>query len=85
VSFAKEGCRKIVLADRNVAGLHDTACLINEAAGNEADHLCVSADVLRPEQIDNVLEKAVSRFGRVDYAVNAAGMVSHGMADGTLC
>jgi len=74
VSFAREGCRKIVLADRNAEGLEETARLIGELHGpRDVDISIITTDVLKAEQIDGLILKAVKRFGRIDYAVNGAG------------
>ena len=74
VSFAREGCTKIVLADRDEKGLERTQQLINEVAGDgKAEVLAVKTDVTSAEQIDNVIQSAVKQFGRIDYAINGAG------------
>ena len=74
VSFAREGCTKIVLADRDEKGLEATQRLINEVAGDgKAEVLTVKTDVTSAEQIDHLVQSAVKRFGRIDYAVNGAG------------
>lgn len=63
-----------MLADRNAEGLDDTARLIAEAVGDEkVDVLRIPTDVLKAEQIENLIEEAVEHFGRIDYAVNGAG------------
>jgi NAD(P)-dependent dehydrogenase (short-subunit alcohol dehydrogenase family) len=74
VSFAREGCTKIVLADRDEKGLETTQRLINEVAGyGKAEILAVKTDVTSAEQIDHLVQTAVKQFGRIDYAVNGAG------------
>ena len=74
VSFAREGCTKIVLADRDEKGLETTQRLINEAVGDgKADILAVKTDVTSAEQIDHLIQSAVKQFGRIDYTVNGAG------------
>ena len=74
VSFAREGCTKIVLADRDEKGLEKTQRLINEAVGEgKAEVLAVKTDVTSVEQIDHLVQSAVKTFGRIDYAVNGAG------------
>ena len=71
--MAKEGCRKIVLADRDANGLERTKKLIAEVA-SDAQVLSQVTDVAKAEQLDQLVEAAVNQFGRVDYAVNGAGM-----------
>jgi NAD(P)-dependent dehydrogenase (short-subunit alcohol dehydrogenase family) len=74
VSFAREGCTKIVLADRDEKGLENTQKLINEVASDgKAEVLAVKTDVTSAEQIDHLIQSAVKKFGRIDYAVNGAG------------
>lgn len=74
VSFAREGCTKIVLADRDEKGLEKTQQLIAETVGDgKAQVLAVKIDVTSVEQIDHLVQSAVEKFGRIDYAVNGAG------------
>jgi NAD(P)-dependent dehydrogenase (short-subunit alcohol dehydrogenase family) len=74
ISFAREGCTKIVLADRDEKGLERTQRLINEAIGDgKAEVLALKTDVTSAEQIDHTIETAVEQFGRIDYAINGAG------------
>lgn len=74
VSFAREGCTKIVLADRDEKGLEVTQRLIAEAVGEgKAKVLAVKTDVTSAGQIDHLVQSAVKEFGRVDYSVNGAG------------
>jgi NAD(P)-dependent dehydrogenase (short-subunit alcohol dehydrogenase family) len=78
VSFAREGCTKIVLADRDSTGLEKTKQLIAEAVGeSKAEVLVVKTDVTSAEQIEQLVLKAVEKFGRIDYAINGAGMCRH--------
>lgn len=72
VSFAREGCRKIVLADRDSNGLERTKDLISRVA-SDAQVLAQVTDVTKAEQLDQLIEAAVKQFGRVDYAINGAG------------
>jgi NAD(P)-dependent dehydrogenase (short-subunit alcohol dehydrogenase family) len=37
----------------------------------------VKTDVTSAEQIEQLVLKAVEKFGRIDYAVNGAGMCYH--------
>ncbi|KAK5686439.1 hypothetical protein LTS10_002557 [Elasticomyces elasticus] len=76
VSFAREGCKKIVLADRNAQGLEETKEAI-KAVSSECDVLAVETDVSSAESVDHLIEQAVARFGRIDYSCNAAGVLSN--------
>jgi len=69
VAFAKKGAKVVA------SGRHDEAgtALVCElrAAGAEAEF--VRADVRREGDVRALVDEAVSRFGRLDIAVNAAG------------
>ncbi len=70
VALAREGA-KVVLADVDARGGEETARLI-EAAGGEA--LFVAADVSRSQEVEALMARAVEVFGRLDCAVNNAGI-----------
>jgi NAD(P)-dependent dehydrogenase (short-subunit alcohol dehydrogenase family) len=69
LAFAKEGAQVVI------SGRHDEEGqkLVSEIrkAGTEAEF--IRADVHREEDVHNLIDKAVERFGRLDVAVNAAG------------
>jgi NAD(P)-dependent dehydrogenase (short-subunit alcohol dehydrogenase family) len=69
VAYAKEGAKLVVSGRHDDAG----ASLVAElrAAGAEAEF--VRADVRHEEDVSALVDAAVSRFGRLDIAVNAAG------------
>ena len=66
--FAREGAR-VTLADRNRDGGEKTQSLV-EGAGGEAHF--VSVDVSKVDQVEEMVEKTVERFGGLDVLVNAA-------------
>ena len=68
--FAKEGA-KLLLVDMNAQGLEETEGL---AKGLGAEVACVQADVSVTSEVDAFFAEAVQRFGRVDIAVNNAGI-----------
>jgi NAD(P)-dependent dehydrogenase (short-subunit alcohol dehydrogenase family) len=68
--FAAEGA-KLMLVDLNEDGLKETADLAKKA-GAEAD--IQTADVSQTADVDAFFAKAAERFGRVDIAVNNAGI-----------
>ena len=70
LAFAKAGSR-VVIADRDAAGSEATASQIREAGG-EVEF--VSTDVTRLADAQNMVHKAVERFGRLDCAFNNAGI-----------
>jgi len=73
VSFAKEGCTKIVIADRNSAGLKETSELISKVS-KDVNVLISETDIASEQAVNTMIEQAVSEFGRIDYVLNGAGM-----------
>ena len=69
LAFAKEGAQLVVSGRRDEEGQE----LVNEIrkAGAEAEF--IRADVRREEDVRNLIDKTVERFGHLDVAVNAAG------------
>jgi len=67
--FAQEGARIVVSGRRDEAG----QALAKElrALGAEADY--VQADVRHEDDVRNLVDQTVARFGRLDVAVNNAG------------
>ena len=70
VSLAREGA-SVVLCDVDVAGGQETVRLIETADG---EALFVEADVSRSQQVEALMARTVERFGRLDCAVNNAGI-----------
>jgi len=70
LAFAREGARIVVSGRRDDAGVVLVKAL--RELGAEADF--VRADVRREEDVQALVEKAVQRFGRLDVAVNNAGV-----------
>lgn len=73
--FAQEGAR-LTIADIAEDGLAETAELV-KAAGGEV--VARRADVAREEDVRALVEAATGAWGRLDVALNNAG-VAHGMA-----
>jgi len=67
--FAKEGARLIVSGRRDEAGV-ELATELREL-GAEAEY--VRADVRIEEDVHNLVDQTIKRFGRIDVAVNNAG------------
>lgn len=70
--FAREGAR-VVVADVDEAGAAETVASI-ERAGGEA--ISVPTDVGDEASVRNLIAKTVERFGRLDAAMNNAGITS---------
>jgi len=70
VLFAKAGARVVVAGRRELEG-NETIELIRAAGG---DGLFVKADVSKTAEVDALVQKAVEKFGRLDFAFNNAGI-----------
>jgi NAD(P)-dependent dehydrogenase (short-subunit alcohol dehydrogenase family) len=69
LAFAKEGARIVVAGRRDEAGQN----LVAELRRLDADAEYVKADVRYEDDVRNLVDKTVARFGRLDVAINAAG------------
>ena len=69
LAFAKEGADLIVSGRRDDAGYALVAEL--RALGGQAEF--IRADVRHESDVQNLVDKTVARFGRLDVAVNNAG------------
>ncbi|HLC44111.1 MAG TPA: SDR family NAD(P)-dependent oxidoreductase [Patescibacteria group bacterium] len=68
--LASEGA-EILVADLNVENAEKVAADINSAGGKAVAFKC---DVSKKDEVDEVIEKAVSEFGKLDILVNNAGI-----------
>ena len=69
LAFAKEGARLIVSGRRDEAG----AKLVTELRELGAEAEYIRADVRIEEDVHNLVDQTIKRFGRIDAAVNNAG------------
>jgi NAD(P)-dependent dehydrogenase (short-subunit alcohol dehydrogenase family) len=69
LAFAKEGARLVVSGRREAEG----KALETELRGLGAEAEFVFADVRRENDISDLVDRAVARFGRLDIAINNAG------------
>ncbi len=70
VAFAREGAR-VLVADVNGTGGEETVAQITAAGGNA---LFLAVDIAHRQQVDGIVAYTVERFGRLDCAVNCAGV-----------
>lgn len=70
LAMAREGAR-VAVADQTEAGAAETVAMVN-AAGGQA--IAIGADVSREDQIQAMVARTVSAFGRLDCAFNNAGI-----------
>ncbi|CAG8202078.1 unnamed protein product [Penicillium nalgiovense] len=73
LAFAISGCQKIAIADRSVEELVQTQDSIAKEAPNAAVETIV-VNVAQPESVAAMTARIATRWGRIDYAVNAAGI-----------
>ena len=71
--MAKEGA-VLVISDKNIQSARRTVEL---AQGCGAEAMAVPGDVLLPAEVEAMVAAAVSAYGRLDCAVNNAGITSH--------
>ncbi len=76
-SAARQGA-KVVLAARSTDALEKIVNRLNTAGGNT---IAVTADVSDRNQVQQLAEKAIAAFGRIDTWVNNAGQSIYGRLD----
>ena len=64
----------ISLADLNEAAVHSSASALE---GGDI-HLATACDVRDSKSVDSWIERTVQKLGRLDGAVNMAGVITHG-------
>ena len=69
IIFAQEGARIVVSGRRDKEG----QALVAELQGLGAEAIFVRTDVRKDEDVRNLVDQTVTRFGRLDVAVNNAG------------
>ncbi|MGH2967405.1 MAG: SDR family NAD(P)-dependent oxidoreductase [Gemmatimonadales bacterium] len=69
IAFAKEGARLVVAGRREDAGQQ----LTSELRGLGAEAEFIRADVRHENEVRDLVDQTVARFGRLDVAVNNAG------------
>jgi len=74
LDFAAEGA-KVVVADVNIEGGEETVRLINERGG---EAIFVRTDVARANEVEELVDRAVRAYGRLDCAFNNAGISIEG-------
>ena len=79
-AFAAAGCPSLALCDVNAEGVEGTRSSIMKATSATASPKVVAyvCDVAELSSVTTAFTKIVSDFGRIDYAVNCAGIASNG-------
>jgi NAD(P)-dependent dehydrogenase (short-subunit alcohol dehydrogenase family) len=68
--FAREGAR-VAVADVNLKGAEETVAMIRNSGGEALSFEC---NVTQPQAVQDLVNSAVQKFGRLDCAFNNAGM-----------
>ncbi|MBC7237522.1 MAG: SDR family oxidoreductase [Chloroflexi bacterium] len=76
-AFAQEGCA-VVIAGRTASRLEATAAELRQTG---AEIMAVPTDVAKEDQVLNLFQKTMERFGRLDILVNATGAFDGGRPD----
>jgi NAD(P)-dependent dehydrogenase (short-subunit alcohol dehydrogenase family) len=71
--FYEAGAR-LALVDINLEGAEQVARNLNPGGDRV---LCLRADVTHEQEVQDAVAQAVGRFGRIDVAVNVAGIIRH--------
>src|SRR3990167_6748205 len=69
VAMAKAGS-SVVLVSRSQSELKGTAKIINESGGVA---LPIKTDISDEKEVNNMVEKALNKFGKTDILINNAG------------
>lgn len=70
LAFGKEG-GKVVVADVNLENAEKTAAILR---GSKIEAIALKVDISKREDVENMVKMTVSAFGRLDCAVNCAGI-----------
>src|SRR5689334_17181275 len=70
LAFAAEGAR-VAIGARRIPEGEESARLVQERGG---EAYFVQTDVSQPEQVQRLVQTAVERWGRLDFALNNAGI-----------
>jgi NAD(P)-dependent dehydrogenase (short-subunit alcohol dehydrogenase family) len=72
IALSRDGCTQLVLGDINLTGLEETKRKVEKANHNAVVEV-IHLDVTKEESVESFHTKAVSKFGRIDFAINSVG------------
>ena len=72
--FSEEGA-KVVVADINKKGGEETVKRISQSGG---DAIFIPTDVSKEKEVEKLMNRAISKFGKIDILVNAAAQFVFG-------
>lgn len=76
LAFAESGCTKIAITDRHDALLSQTTSTITTNFP-DVDIYSTVGDISSERFVNGFIESVLERFGRVDYCVNCASILSN--------
>lgn len=77
MQYARDGCRRIVVADLALENLRDTEKVIIEIS-SDVQVKSIAVDVRNQASVQTMVDTTLSTFGRLDYCVNCAGVIKFG-------
>jgi 3-oxoacyl-[acyl-carrier protein] reductase len=75
VALAKEGCKVVVNSHKDSKDAYE---VVNEIKKFGSESIFVVADVSRENDVKNLVEKTIKKFGKLDILVNNAGILVSG-------
>lgn len=75
IRFAQEGAR-IIAVDLDEAGIAETLKLISESGGTA---IAAVGNVTKRSEVQQMIDTAIQKFGRLDIAINNAGITRDGL------
>jgi NAD(P)-dependent dehydrogenase (short-subunit alcohol dehydrogenase family) len=78
-AFASAGCRRIAITDLNEKLLNDTLMAISTSHPSIQLH-AVAGDISDEKFVNAFIDEVMYKFGRLDYAVNCAGILGNNQA-----
>ena len=78
IKFAEHGCSKLFLVDLNQKGLEETQELVKKTS-DSAKMVLYLTDVSVESQVKEMVNSCVKSFGRIDFAMNNAGVAQGGL------
>lgn len=72
IALAKQGANVVVNYNSNEAEAEAT---VNEILSFEGNAIAIKADVSKSEAVNNLFEKTIAHYGKVDIVVNNAGIM----------
>jgi len=78
IKFAEKGCKKLFLVDLSQKGLEETQHLVKEVSPSAETALHIT-NVTISSEVEGMVTACVSTFGRLDFAMNNAGIALAGV------